>query len=67
MKIDWKRKLASRKLWVLLVAVTASALNLFGVVGGTQENVIGLVTTVGACVVYMLSEGMVDAVRANKE
>lgn len=65
MKIDWKRKLTSRKLWV---AVAALATNIIIACGGT-EAVAAQVTAIimgGATVVaYIIGEGLVDA--ANKD
>lgn len=65
MKIDWKRKLTSRKLWV---AVAALATNIIIACGGA-EAVAAQVTAIimgGATVVaYIIGEGLVDA--ANKD
>ena len=60
MKIDWKRKLGSRKLWAALGAWVTSLLAAFEV----SENVIAqtaiIITGIGALVVYVLAEASVD-------
>lgn len=61
MKINWKRKLSSRKFWALVAAVATSV----GVIIGAGEEVTlqitGLITTVGAVVAYILAEASIDA------
>ncbi len=64
MKIDWKRKLSSRKFWTLVAAFVVAVLVAFGADPGTQERVVGIISAVGACAVYMLAEGIADS--ANK-
>jgi hypothetical protein len=64
---DWKRKLSSRKFWSLLAALVVSCLTAFG---GTEElalQITGIISAVGACVVYMLAEGMADSAGARME
>ena len=64
MKIDWKRKLASRKLWVALAGFVAGLIVIFG---GSQENadkVSGSILSGAAVVGYVLGEGLADG--ANK-
>ena len=60
MKIDWKRKLTSRKLWVSLAGFVAGLIVIFG---GTQENadkVSGAILSGAAVVGYVLGEGLAD-------
>ena len=64
MKIDWKRKLTSRKLWVSLAGFIAGLIVIFG---GSQENadkVSGAILSGAAVVGYVLGEGLADS--ANK-
>lgn len=60
MKIDWRRKLASRKLWL---AVTALVADIIIACGGTQSTA-GQVTAIimaGASVLgYIIGESIVD-------
>lgn len=65
MKIDWKRKLTSRKFWLAVVGVVISVMVLFGYSEEEQTKVTALITTTGTLIAYMLSEGMVD--KENKE
>ena len=64
MKIDWKRKLTSRKLWISLAGFVAGLIVIFG---GLQENadkVSGAILSGAAVVGYVLGEGLADG--ANK-
>lgn len=59
-KIDWKRKLTSRKFWALLAALAVAILT--GVVSeATITQITGIITAVGACVAYMGAEAKIDA------
>lgn len=60
-KIDWKRKLSSRKFWALLAALATSVLAASGAGESVTLQVTGVIGAVGACVAYMLAEGAVDA------
>ena len=66
MKIDWKRKFSSRKFWSLLAALVVSCLTAFGA-EHLAAQITGVITAVGACVVYMLAEGMADSAGAGSE
>lgn len=60
MKIDWKRKLTSRKLWISLAGFVAGLIVIFG---GSQENadkVSGAILSGAAVVGYVLGEGLAD-------
>ena len=64
MKIDWKRKLTSRKLWISLAGFVEGLIVIFG---GSQENadkVSGAILSGAAVVGYVLGEGLADG--ANK-
>ena len=61
MKIDWKRKLTSRKLWVSVCAFVA-LLVIF--VGGTESEATQITSLImaGATVIsYIVGEGLADA------
>ena len=63
-KIDWKRKLTSRKLWT---AVTSFVALLVVAFGGTQNEAtqITAIIMAGATVItYIIGEGFVDATNA---
>ena len=61
MKIDWKRKLSSRKFWALLGGVVIAGFALFGGSPDTAERAVALLSAVGLCAVYILGEAKVDA------
>lgn len=68
MKIDWKQKLSSRKFWAAITSLVVAVFAIFGIDKLTTEQVITLVTAIGALTAYILSEGYVDANRTeNKE
>ena len=58
--IDWKKKLASRKFWAMLAALILSVLTAFGVPELTGEQVVVIISGIGALVIYMLAESSVD-------
>lgn len=60
MKIDWKRKLSSRKFWAFLAALAVAILS--GIAGEeVVTKVVSIISAVGACVAYILAEAKVDA------
>lgn len=65
MKIDWKRKLSSRKFWALLAALATSVLAAAGAGESVTLQVTGVIGAVGACVAYILAEGLSDAVNTD--
>ena len=69
MKIDWRRKLSSRKFWAAVAGVIISVMVTFNVDAVTQERVAGVISAVGTLAIYMLAEGAADkaAVKKNKE
>ena len=65
MKIDWKRKLTSRKLWVSIAAFVSL---LIVALGGTENEAaqVSALIMAGATVIgYVIGEGLIDA--SNKE
>lgn len=65
MKIDWKRKLTSRKLWVALAGFIAGLIVAFGGSSETAETVSGCILSGAAVIGYMVGEGLADG--AHKE
>lgn len=64
MKIDWKKKLTSRKLWI---AVASFIANIIIVCGGTESETVQVTALImaGATVIgYILGEGLVDSASA---
>ena len=65
MKIDWLRKLTSRKFWVALVGFVTALLVAFKVDTGSIEQVTSIIMSFASLIAYILAEGLVDA--SNKE
>ena len=60
-KIDWKRKLSSRKLWAAAAGIITGLAMVFGLDEGTISSVAGAVVSVASVVSYIITEGKVDA------
>ena len=56
MKIDWKRKLTSRKLWVALVGFVAGLVVIFGGTQGTADKISGAILSGAAVVGLFITE-----------
>lgn len=63
MKIDWKQKLTSRKLWMAVAGFVTGLVALFAG-GATEINITGAVMSLGSVIAYIVGEGLTDA--ANK-
>lgn len=61
--IDWKAKLTSRKFWAAVVGFVTAILAAFGVNDLTTEQVVMVVSALGALISYIIGEGLVDASR----
>lgn len=67
MKIDWKRKLTSRKFWAAVAAFVTALLVLFGVDNLTIEQITGVISSMAVLIAYIVGEGLVDYGRVKKE
>ena len=65
-KIDWKRKLSSRKLWAAAAGIITGLAMVFGLDEGTISSVAGAVVSVASVLAYIITEGKVDAENAKK-
>lgn len=65
-KIDWKRKLSSRKLWAAAAGVVTGLAMVFGLDESTISSVAGAVVSVASVVTYIITEGKVDAESVKK-
>lgn len=61
MKIDWKRKFTSRKLWVAIAGFIAGLIVAFGGDSSTAETVSGCIMSGAAVVAYIIGEGLIDS------
>lgn len=57
----WKKKLTSRKLWAAIVGVITGLAMVYGLDEGVITNVSGAVVSAASIVVYIYTEGKVDA------
>ena len=60
-KIDWKRKLSSRKFLTAAAGVVMGLAMVFGLDENTISTVAGAVVSVASVVAYIMAEGKVDA------
>ena len=67
MKIDWKHKLTSRKLWVSLAGFVAGLIVIFGGQQETADKVSGAVLSGAAVVGYVLGEGLADGANTGND
>lgn len=67
MKINWKRKLTSRKLWVALAGFIAGLIVIFGGTQDKADKVSGAILSGAAVVGYIFGEGLADASNKDKE
>ena len=61
MKIDWKRKLTSRKLWVALAGFVTGLIVIFGGSQEVADKISGSIMSAAAVVGYVVGEGLADS------
>ena len=64
MKIDWIRKLTSRKLWIATVGLVSGLIIAFdgsAETAETAETVTGCIMSAASVVAYVIGEGLADA------
>lgn len=68
-KIDWKRKLTSRKFWMAVIGFIGPLLIAFGMSEEQSAQVTSLIMSGATVIAYLIAEGMTDAagVEGNKE
>lgn len=65
MKIDWKRKLTSRKLWAAIVSFVTLLMIGFGYAEADAAQVASIIMAGATVMAYILGEGLVDASAAS--
>lgn len=60
-KIDWKRKLTSRKLWVAVSSFVVLLLIACGVNRSSAESVAAIIMAGASVIAYIIGEGLTDA------
>ena len=61
MKIDWKRKLTSRKFWAAIIGFVVPLLLAFGVSEAETSQIAAIIMAGGTLIAYIIGEGIVDA------
>lgn len=64
-KIDWKRKLTSRKFWAAVVGFITPVMTLANVPDNTAVQITSIIMSGGTLIAYIVGEGLTDA--ANKK
>ena len=64
MKIDWARKLTSRKLWLALSGLVSGLIVACGGSESWAKEIGGLIMAAASVVGYIVAEGLVDAENA---
>lgn len=59
-KIDWKRKLTSRKLWLCIASFMSMLLIYFGHAESEAEQVAALIMAGASIIGYIIGEGLAD-------
>ncbi len=67
MKINWKQKLTSRKMWAAVITFITSILVAFGVPDLTIEQVSAVIMGGATMIAYIIGEGLVDSARVGKD
>ena len=63
-KIDWKRKLTSRKFWLAVVGLVSGLLVAFRVDAEPVETISGVIMAAASVIAYTIGEGLADAANA---
>lgn len=61
MKIDWKRKLTSRKLWLAVAGFVTGLILAFNGSAEVAETVSGCIMSGASVIAYIVGEGLTDA------
>lgn len=66
-KIDWIRKVTSRKFWIAIAGFVSGLIVAFGGSSETAETVSGVILAGASVIGYLLAEGLTDAARKEDE
>lgn len=61
MKIDWKKKLTSRKFWAAIIGFVTPTLLAFGIAETEVTQVTAIIMAGATLIAYIIGEGMVDS------
>ena len=65
MKIDWARKLSSRKLWIAIAGFVSGLIMVFGGTETMASTVSGVILQGAAVLGYLIAEGLADSAHAS--
>ena len=66
-KIDWAKKLTSRKFWAAVVGVATPLMTMLQVSDNTAVQVTAIIMAGGTLIAYIIGEGMTDAASAGNQ
>lgn len=66
MKIDWKRKLTSRKFWAAVAGFVGGLIVAFEGDSETAQTVMGCIMSCASVVAYIVGEGLADYAHVEK-
>ena len=66
MKIDWKKKLTSRKLWMALAGFVSGLIIAFRGSAELAETISGCIMSGASVIAYIVGEGLTDAASVDK-
>lgn len=64
-KIDWKRKLTSRKFWLAIIGFVTQLLIAFNYSHVTVEKITGVIMSAAIVIAYIIGEGLADSANDN--
>ena len=67
MKINWKRKLTSRKWWVSVAALVSGLILAFGGSDEVATTISGCIMATAAVVGYTIGEGLADSSHSKED
>ena len=67
MKVEWRKKLSSRKFWVAVSALVVALCVLFGVDVLTVEKLTATISALGVLMAYIFTEGYLDGQSIKEE
>lgn len=67
MKIDWKRKLTSRKFWAAIASFVSMLIVALGGAESQATQVTALIMAGAAVIAYIIGEGLTDVANATKD
>lgn len=66
-KIDWVRKLTSRKFWVAVATFVTAILTATGMSDNKIGQIVAIIMAGASAVAYIIGEGLVDAAREGEK